>query len=955
MGALADEYVRVRADTTYLGRDLKKEGAKSGKSYGTAFGASFKSIIGVAVVFKALTSATTFLKQANAEAVESIKVGKETSRVLKTTGGAANVSAKQVSALATAISNKTGIDDEAVQAGSNLLLTFTKVRNEVGKGNDIFNQATGVVQDMAVTFKQSGKSSAIQLGKALQDPIKGVGALARIGVQFTDQQKAQIKTMVESGNILGAQKIILGELKTQTAGAAAAQATATEKMATGWNNVKEAVGVGLRPALDAFANFMSSRIFPILIKAAQWLGEHIPGAIAKMKAVFDTVKSAVSGFFASFKGGEAGATVNALRGHLQVLVEFIRANVLPVVRQFAQFFVTQVIPALRTVGQFILAHVVPGFLAIQRAVLDLYKVVIPIISQIVGAILGKFREMAPQIRSIWNSVKTIITGVMFIIREVITSVTNIIKMIWDRWGTQITAVVTTVFRGLVTIISGVMKAIAGIIKLVVALIKGDWSGAWNAIKQIFAGVWQAIKGILIAATAVLRATLAAWWARVRSLWTSAQTAVRSSWTGFWTGVRNTASTMIEAVRSRVVAVLGRIRDAFRTTVGNIKTIWNGVKDAVSAPVEWIKNNVYNKPLVPVWNRVAALVSGPKLSAFASGGVEGVRPGYTPGRDTHPIMVSGGEAIMRPEWTRVVGKNWIDAANAAARRGVGAARNFVGDPKGMPGFAGGGVWSKSVIGSATSKVGDLKDWALGNLREVAGKVLDPVKSLIDSVMSKSGVGTTVGGIGKKAIDLVLDKIKTDDAAAMPALGGPAGSAIASGGWASIYRALRAVGARSFTTYAGHDQGASRSRDVWPASAGDRVAEVARRLSSVWYVIWNRRIASITHGRRWRPYTRSNPHTDHVHITLRPGVKAAKGGIANFDNGGVFKPGLNLGYNGTGRDELLRPVRNGRVSGGAATIAPRPITILIDLGDGLVQKVQGLIDENDEFRATVGRTR
>jgi tape measure domain-containing protein len=108
-----------------------------------------------------------------------------------------------------------------------------------------------------------------------------------------------------------------------------------------------------------------------------------------------------------------------------------------------------------------------------------------------------------------------------------------------------------------------------------------------------------------------------------------------------------------------------------------------------------------------------------------------------------------------------------------------------------------------------------------------------------------------------------------------MGGPAGSAIASGGWASIYRILRAAGARRFTTYAGHDQGASRSRDITPPSA--RIAETARRLSSIWYVIYNRRIASVTYGRRWRPYTRSNPHTDHVHVTLRPGVRADKGGL------------------------------------------------------------------------------
>jgi phage-related minor tail protein len=91
--------------------------------------------------------------------------------------------------LATAISNKTGIDDEAIQSGENLLLTFTNIRNETGKGNDVFNQATQTITDMSVALGQDMKSSAIQVGKALNDPIKGVTALQRVGVSFTAAQK----------------------------------------------------------------------------------------------------------------------------------------------------------------------------------------------------------------------------------------------------------------------------------------------------------------------------------------------------------------------------------------------------------------------------------------------------------------------------------------------------------------------------------------------------------------------------------------------------------------------------------------------------------------------------------------------------------------------------------------------------------------------------------------------
>jgi hypothetical protein len=94
------------------------------------------------------------------------------------------------------------VDDEAIQAGENMLLTFTNVRNEVGKGNDIFNQATRTVQDMAAAFGGDATSNSKILGKALNDPIKGVSALTRVGVSFTEQQKDQIKTLVESANIL---------------------------------------------------------------------------------------------------------------------------------------------------------------------------------------------------------------------------------------------------------------------------------------------------------------------------------------------------------------------------------------------------------------------------------------------------------------------------------------------------------------------------------------------------------------------------------------------------------------------------------------------------------------------------------------------------------------------------------------------------------------------------------
>jgi hypothetical protein len=78
--------------------------------------------------------------------------------------------------------------------------------------------------DMATVMGTDLNSNILQIGKALNDPIKGITALNRAGVQFTDQQKDQIAALQESGRTMEAQKMILAELESQFGGAAEAMA-----------------------------------------------------------------------------------------------------------------------------------------------------------------------------------------------------------------------------------------------------------------------------------------------------------------------------------------------------------------------------------------------------------------------------------------------------------------------------------------------------------------------------------------------------------------------------------------------------------------------------------------------------------------------------------------------------------------------------------------------------------
>src|SRR5690349_2466006 len=150
MAEVASAYVSLIPSAKGFATGVTKEtdaaARTAGKRFGGIFSGSLKSVIGGAL---AGVGVTRLLGDALGEAREAQKVGALTTQVIKSTGGAAKVTAQDVGNLATAISNKVGIDDEAIQSGENLLLTFKNVRNEAGKGNDIFNQATKSFVDLA--------------------------------------------------------------------------------------------------------------------------------------------------------------------------------------------------------------------------------------------------------------------------------------------------------------------------------------------------------------------------------------------------------------------------------------------------------------------------------------------------------------------------------------------------------------------------------------------------------------------------------------------------------------------------------------------------------------------------------------------------------------------------------------------------------------------------------------
>ena len=213
----------------------------------SSVGSSLKNlnVLGIA---SAAAIGATLVKALSAcvdAAAEAEQATTRLNAIIKSTGGVAGVTSRAALELAGSLQEVTTFDDEAIVGGQTLLLTFTKI------GKDIFPKATEAMLDMAELMGGDLKSAAIQIGKALQDPIQGVSALRRVGIQLSQAQTDQIQKFMELNDVASAQKVVLGELNTQMGGIARAAADTytgrMKQMSNAFGELKETIGGILLP------------------------------------------------------------------------------------------------------------------------------------------------------------------------------------------------------------------------------------------------------------------------------------------------------------------------------------------------------------------------------------------------------------------------------------------------------------------------------------------------------------------------------------------------------------------------------------------------------------------------------------------------------------------------------------------------------------------------------------
>ncbi|MFJ1539281.1 hypothetical protein ACIODS_12130 [Micromonospora chalcea] len=388
----------------------------------------------------------------------------------------------------------------------------------------------------------------------------------------------------------------------------------------------------------------------------------------------------------------------------------------------------------------------------------------------------------------------------------------------------------------------------------------------------------------------------------------------------------------------ILALLGgfiskHVVPAFKNGVEGIKIAWEKIRDVAKIPVRFVVDQVINRAIIDNYNKLAGAFGVDKVDrvslpkGFKSGGI---LPGYTPGRDVHrfrsatggTLDLSGGEAIIRPEGTRALGRGFVDGLNAAARSGgVAGARQFL--TGGGHGDGLGDLYrrAKNKATDVIQGVGSLLRDPIGGLKRIAGRVVDllPFKD--------TAFGKMAAGVPRKVIDAVAGKLRLFTGG--PDGAGPGSGASPFGGSAGMMRALRAQ-FPDLRLISGYRPGSRTLSGNTSYHARDRAVDLPPLRSVAEYIYRNFRSVTrelitpfpefnLLNG---RPHTYAgtiwNQHNfaggnAHDHWAAKLG-----GIVPVFDRGGTLAPGLNMVDNRTGGWEHLTRAVPGAGDGGITVI-------------------------------------
>jgi hypothetical protein len=385
----------------------------------------------------------------------------------------------------------------------------------------------GLGSDLAATFGGTTKEAVEALGSAFKgefDPLEKYGISIKQST-VNAELAARGQDKLTGAALKQAQQIALTDLVMKQAadsqGAFAKESNTlagqTQRLGAQWENIKATVGTALLPVLTALAATFNETVLPAISAAWAFLS-------TKLGPVFATVKGYVDQVTASFGSGGGGGLAGAVA-------------------------------------------------TVQAVFGQVVAVVSPIVQALVALVRDNWTSIVSWTRDTFGQIRSTVASYLTMVRTVITTVLGVIRAVWNTWGDEILSVVRTVFTTIGAVIRAALNIVQGIIRTVTAVLRGDWSGAWEGIKQITRGAVDAVVAIVKGIGGLLRAAASAAWDLVKAAFRTGVDAAVAI-------VKGLPGLAVRALSGAGSALVGVGQDIVRGLISGIQSIAGDVGRAL---------------------------------------------------------------------------------------------------------------------------------------------------------------------------------------------------------------------------------------------------------------------------------------------------------------------------------------------------------------------------------------
>lgn len=642
---VVDAHKKIKASTKDMVDDTDRETSRMSGLFGGVAKAAAGVAIGLAAA--AVGVVAGIIHTGVQEAKDASAINAQLTAGIESTGNAAGVTLEGMNKLATSIQAFSGQTDDSIAGAQALLLGFTNISNS--SPDKTFDRATLAAANMAARLGGDAASQATVLGKALNDPINGLAALTRKGIQFTDAQKAQIAAMVEAGDVAGAQGIILDELDKKFGGAAEAAgqslpgslARARRAFEDLSQSVVEKFLPIVTPAISGMVDWLQ-KAAPVAEAVAGRVANGLSNIVASVKGVFGFLKSGeISESFAqAFNISESSPIIGVLQN--------IRDTAGPIFDSIKGAFATLAPVIAPLIGQFVqLQSAISPMALIFKAIGPLIPQIVSTLATLAATVGGALGQALGQILPVIGEVVTLLSG------ELGTVMEELLPVVVDLAGV-LGGVLGEVIKQLAPVIVMVVQFVGQLLKAVLPLIQPILSLAM-AFLPLLEPLLQLIGPILTPLIQMLTQILTPVMGLVTALLSYLVPAIT-------TVVEGLTSSLIPIIDA-VVQILGGLID-FLTGVftGDWEKAWNGIVSIFSGIWNGIKGIVLGvlNTVIDVINGMINGING--LAGGISdltGGAINLRLGTLPrlsfdvGTDRVPggrgqavaAIIHGGEAVL----------------------------------------------------------------------------------------------------------------------------------------------------------------------------------------------------------------------------------------------------------------------------------------------------------------------